>query len=187
MKRRHAILTLIVAAMAVLTVGCKKDKESVTLFAEIQETLNGNGKVYIDEHTPCWQNGDEVFINNATYPVSAASGALARIENVASANSYQAIYPASIVAGNDKNSNSSSLPVILPTKQTYRVANGRQRVEMPMAAHLTSGNTLRFYSLCSIVRVTVSNPLDRALPLASIELRAQAHSTSWCRLSPPTT
>ncbi len=178
MKRQYAILTLIVAAMAVMTAGCQKDKESVTLFAEIQESLNCNGKVYIDEHTPCWQNGDEVFINNATYPVSAASGALARIENVASANSYQAIYPASIVAGNDKNSNSSSLPVILPTKQTYRVANGRQRVEMPMAAHLTSGNTLRFYSLCSIVRVTVSNPLDRALPLASIELRAQTANLS---------
>ena len=98
MKRHYAILTLIVAVMAVLTAGCKKDKESVTLFAEIQETLNCNGKVYIDEHTPCWQNGDEVFINNATYPVSAASGVLARIENVASANSYQAIYPAGIVA-----------------------------------------------------------------------------------------
>ena len=164
--------------MAVLTAGCQKGKESVTLFAEIQETLNGNGKVYIDEHTPCWQNCDEVFINNATYPVSAASGALARIENVASANSYQAIYPASIVAGNDKNSNSSSLPVILPTKQTFQLANGHQRVEMPMAAHLTSGNTLRFYSLCSIVRVTVSNPLDRALPLACIELRARTAKLS---------
>ena len=178
MRRQYAILTLIVAAMAVLTAGCQKGKESVTLFAEIQETLNGNGKVYIDEHTPCWQNCDEVFINNATYPVSAASGALARIENVASANSYQAIYPASIVAGNDKNSNSSSLPVILPTKQTFQLANGHQRVEMPMAAHLTSGNTLRFYSLCSIVRVTVSNPLDRALPLACIELRARTAKLS---------
>ena len=178
MKRQYAILTLIVAAMAVMTAGCQKDKESVTLFAEIQESLNCNGKVYIDEHTPCWQNGDEVFINNATYPVSAASGVLARIENVASANSYQAIYPAGIVAENSKNSNSSSLPVILPTKQTYRVANGRQRVEMPMAAHLTSGNTLRFYSLCSIVRVTVSNPLDRALPLACIELRARTAKLS---------
>ncbi len=178
MRRQYAILTLIVAAMAVLTAGCQKGKESVTLFAEIQETLNGNGKVYIDEHTPCWQNCDEVFINNATYPVSAASGALARIENVASANSYQAIYPASIVAGNDKNSNSSSLPVILPTKQTFQLANGHQRVEMPMAAHLTSGNTLRFYSLCSIVRVTVSNPLDRVLPLARIEVRTQTAKLS---------
>ena len=67
MKRQHAILTLIVAAMAVLTAGCQKEKESgtVTLAAEIQETLSGNGKVFIDGDTPCWHNGDEVFINNA--------------------------------------------------------------------------------------------------------------------------
>ncbi len=163
--------------MAVLTAGCQKDEEYVTLVAEIQERMSGNGKVYIDEHTPCWQNGDEVFINNAAYPVTAASGVLARIENVASANTYRAIFPAGIVAESGKSSN-SSLPIILPTKQTYRIANGRQRVEMPMAAHLTSGNTLRFYSLCSIVRVTVSNPLDRVLPLARIEVRTQTAKLS---------
>ena len=178
MKRHYAILTLIVAVMAVVTAGCQKDEDTVTLIAEIQKPLNGNVGQHIDESALYWLNGDEVFINNATYPVSAASGVLARIENVASANSYQAIYPASIVAGNDKNSNSSSLPVILPTKQTFQLANGHQRVEMPMAAHLTSGNTLRFYSLCSIVRVTVSNPLDRALPLACIELRARTAKLS---------
>ena len=65
MKRQHAILTLIVAAMAVLTAGCQKEKESgtVTLTAEIQETLSGNGKVFIDGDTPCRHNADEVFIN----------------------------------------------------------------------------------------------------------------------------
>ena len=178
MKRHYAILTLIVAVMAVVTAGCQKDEDTVTLIAEIQKPLNGNVGQHIDESALYWLNGDEVFINNATYPVSAASGVLARIENVASANSYQAIYPAGIVAENSKNSNSSSLPVILPTKQTFQLANGHQRVEMPMAAHLTSGNTLRFYSLCSIVRVTVSNPLDRALPLACIELRARTAKLS---------
>ena len=163
--------------MAVLTAGCQKDEESVTLVAEIQKPLNGNVGLHTDESALYWLNGDEVFINNAAYPVTAASGVLARIENVASANTYRAIFPAGIVAESGKSSN-SSLPVILPTKQTYRIANGRQRVEMPMAAHLTSGNTLRFYSLCSIVRVTVSNPLDRVLPLARIEVRTQTAKLS---------
>ena len=163
--------------MAVLTAGCQKDKESVTLVAEIQKPLNGNVGLHTDESALYWLNGDEVFINNAAYPVTAASGVLARIENVASANTYRAIFPAGIVAESGKSSN-SSLPVILPTKQTYRIANGRQRVEMPMAAYLTSGNTLRFYSLCSIVRVTVSNPLDRVLPLARIEVRTQTAKLS---------
>ena len=163
--------------MAVLTAGCQKDEEYVTLVAEIQKPLNGNVGLHTDESALYWLNGDEVFINNAAYPVTAASGVLARIENVASANTYRAIFPAGIVAESCKSCN-SSLPVILPTKQTYRIANGRQRVEMPMAAYLTSGNTLRFYSLCSIVRVTVSNPLDRVLPLARIEVRTQTAKLS---------
>ena len=163
--------------MAVLTAGCQKDEESVTLVAEIQKPLNGNVGLHTNESALYWLNGDEVFINTTAYPVTAASGVLARIENVASANTYRAIFPASIVAESGKSSN-SSLPVILPTKQTYRIANGQQRVEMPMAAHLTSGNTLRFYSLCSIVRVTVSNPLDRVLPLARIEVRTQTAKLS---------
>ncbi len=163
--------------MAVLTAGCQKDEESVTLVAEIQKPLNGNVGLHTNESALYWLNGDEVFINTTAYPVTAASGVLARIENVASANTYRAIFPAGIVAESGKSSN-SSLPVILPTKQTYRIANGRQRVEMPMAAYLTSGNTLRFYSLCSIVRVTVSNPLDRVLPLARIEVRTQTAKLS---------
>ena len=173
MKRHHAIITLIVAAMAVLTAGCQKEKETgtVTLTAEIQETLSGNGKVYLEEHTPCWHNGDEVFINNATYPVSAASGALAQIENVKSAIAYRAIFPASIVAKSSQSS-SNSIEVTLPSMQTYRIADGRQQLDLPMGACLNSGNTLRFYSLCSIVRVTVHNQLNRELPLYRIKLKA---------------
>ena len=172
MKRQHAILTLIVAAMAVLTAGCQKDKESVTLTAEIQETLSGNGKVFIDGDTPCWHNGDEVFINNAAYPVTSASGTLAQIENVVPANSYQAIFPAGIVAESSPSSD-NSIKVDLPSMQTYRIADGRQQPDLPMGASLTSGNTLRFYSLCSIVRVTVHNQLNRELLLGGIKLKAK--------------
>ena len=172
MKRQHAILTLIVAVMAVLTAGCQKDEEYVTLVAEIQERMSGNGKVYIDEHTPCWQNGDEVFINNAVYPVTAASGAIARIENVASAHTYQAIFPAGIVSESSQSSD-NSITVTLPSMQTYRIANDRQQLDLPMGARLTSGNTLRFYSLCSIVRVTIHNQLNHELPLGRIKLKAR--------------
>ena len=172
MKRQHAILTLIVAVMAVLTAGCQKDEEYVTLVAEIQERMSGNGKVYIDEHTPCWQNGDEVFINNAVYPITAASGAIARIENVVSAHTYQAIYPAGIVSESSQSSD-NSITVTLPSMQTYRIANDRQQLDLPMGARLTSGNTLRFYSLCSIVRVTIHNQLNHELPLGRIKLKAR--------------
>ena len=172
MRRQQLFLILFMAVMAVLTVGCQKDEGTVTLVAEIQETMSGNGKVYIDGHTPCWHNGDEVYINNAVYPVTVASGAIAQIENVESAKDYQAIYPVSIVVESSKARN-SSIEIILPSMQTYRLANGRQQVDVPMGAYLTKGNTLQFYNLCSIVRVTVHNQLGRALPLGRIELRAK--------------
>lgn len=173
MKRHHAIITLIVAAMAVLTAGCQKEKETgtVTLTAEIQETLSANEKVYLEELTPCWHNGDEVFINNATYSVSAASGALAQIENVKSAIAYRAIFPASIVAESSQISN-NIIEVTLPSMQTYRIADGRQQVNLPMGALMFKGHTLQFYNLCSIVRVSVHNQLNREIPLDRIKLKA---------------
>ena len=159
------------ALMAVLTVGCQKDEGTVTLLAKIQDTMGGNAKVYIDGRTPCWHDGDEVYINNAAYPVTAVSGVLAHIENVESAKAYHAIFPASIVDKSSKSRN-SSIAVVLPSMHTYRLVDGRQKVDMPMSAYLTGGNTLQFYNLCSIVRVTVHNQLGRVLPLGLIELRA---------------
>ena len=159
------------ALMAVLTVGCQKDEGTVTLLAKIQDTMGGNAKVYIDGRTPCWHDGDEVYINNAAYPVTAVSGVLAHIENVESAKAYHAIFPASIVDESSKSRN-SSIAVVLPSMHTYWLVDGRQKVDMPMGAYLTGGNTLQFYNLCSIVRVTVHNLLDRVLPLGRIELRA---------------
>ena len=177
MKQQHIIFTLLMALMAVLTVGCQKDEGTVTLLAKIQDTMGGNAKVYIDGRTPCWHDGDEVYINNAAYPVTAVSGDLAHIENVESAKAYHAIFPASIVDKSSKSRN-SSIAVVLPSMHTYRLVDGRQKVDMPMGAHLTGGNTLQFYNLCSIVRVTVHNQLDRVLPLGRIELRAKKAALS---------
>ena len=173
MKNKYLHFSLIVAAIATLAVGCQKDTDTVTLGAEIQQTVSGNAKVYINDHTPCWHNGDEVYINNAAYPVMAASGSSARIENVVSSSSYRAIFPASIVPEGYNISSSSSVPVALPSVQHYELVNGHQRVDVPMGAYITSGSTLQFYNLCSVVRVTVSNSLNRELPLRSIMLQSE--------------
>lgn len=172
MRRQQVFFTHIVAVMTVLTAGCQKDEESVTLVAEIQKPLNGNVGLHTDESALYWLNGDEVFINTAVYPVTAASGAIARIENVASAHTYQAIYPASTVSESSQSSD-NSITVTLPSMQTYRIANDRQQLDLPMGARLTSGNTLRFYSLCSTVRVTIHNQLNHELPLGRIKLKAR--------------
>ena len=176
MKQRYFYLTLFVALMATLVTGCKKEEGTVTLGAVIQKPANS--KVYIDDHTPCWHNGDEVYINNTAYPVIAALGATARIENVVSSNAYRAIFPASIIADGTDIRSSSSIPVTLPATQQYQLVGSHQLVDIPMGAYITSGSTLQFYNLCSIVRVIVSNSLNQELPLRSIELQAQTAKLS---------
>ena len=176
MKQQYLYIFLIAAMTATIFTSCQKEEGTVTLSAEIQK--NTNSKVYIDDHTPCWHNGDEVYINNAAYPIIAATGSSARIENVAAASAYHAIFPASIVAEGSDISSSSSIQVTLPSIQHYKLVGNQQRVDVPMGAYLSNGNTLQFYNLCSIVRVIVSNSLNRELPLRSIELHAQTAKLS---------
>ncbi len=176
MKQRYFYLTIFATLMATFVTGCKKEEGTVTLGAVIQNPADN--KVYIDDHTPCWHNGDEVYINNTAYPVIAALGATARIENVVSSSAYRAIFPASIIPDGTDISNSSSIPVTLPATQLYELVGSHQLVDVPMGAYLTSGSTLQFHNLCSVVRVIVSNSLNRELPLRSIELQAQSAKLS---------
>ena len=173
MNKKLFLLSFIVVATAMLATSCQKEEGTVTLGAEIQKPVSGNAKVYIDDHTPCWHNADEVYINNAVYPVMAASGSSARIENIMSSSTYRAIFPASIVAEGTNIGSNASFPVTLPSTQSYQTLDGVQRVDVPMGAYLTSGSTLQFQNLCSVVRVTVSNSLTTALSLQSIVLNAE--------------
>lgn len=173
MKNFFLILPVLIIVLTLVSTGCQKEEGTVTLGAETQKPVNDNSKVYIDNHTPCWHNADEVYINNAAYPVMAASGYSARIENVVSSSTYRAIFPAGIVVEESNIGNNASFPITLPSTQTYQVLDGVQRVDVPMGAYLTSGSTLQFHNLCSVVRVTVSNSLTTALSLHSIVLSAE--------------
>ncbi len=141
--------------------------------AEIKNSVYTNEKVYISDHTPCWHNGDRVNINGSVYSIVAASGTSAQIPEVTRHDTYRAIFPASIVNSNSTNiSNNSDISVTLPSVQYFQMVGNHQRVDVPMGAYMTSGSTLQFYNLCSVVRVTVSNSLNTDLSLSSIILHA---------------
>ena len=163
-------ITILCAALALLATvsSCKKDQETVTLGAVIDQ----NAKVYVDDHLPSWENGDQMVINDDTYAITAASGGNGQINNVTAARSYRAIYPASIVASGSNITGSPSVPVTLPATQAYALVGNHQRCELPMGAYLTSGNTLMFRNLCSVVRVTVNNQTNVALDVTSITIAA---------------
>ncbi|MBR3412864.1 MAG: BspA family leucine-rich repeat surface protein [Bacteroidales bacterium] len=164
-------ISILCAGLTLLTLvsSCKKDQETVTLGAVIDQ----NAKVYVDDHLPSWENGDQIVINDGTYAITVAAGANGQINNVAAALSYRAIYPASLVAAGSNIASSPSVPVTLPSTQTYSVVGGHQHCELPMGAYLTSGNTLLFHNLCSVVRVTVNNQTNDALAITSITIASE--------------
>lgn len=173
MNKKHYLFTFIMMATAMLVSSCQKEEGTVTLGAEIKNSVYTNEKVYISDHTPCWHNGDQVNINGTTYSIVAASGTSAQIPEVTRHDTYRAIFPASIVNSNSTNiSNNSDISVTLPSIQYFQMVGNHQRVDVPMGAYMTSGSTLQFYNLCSIVRVTVSNSLNTDLSLSSIILHA---------------
>ena len=163
MKKVLFLSTLIAAVL--LASSCKKEQELVTLGAVISQP----GKTYIDDRYPCWNNGDQVYVNNAAYPISAASGPSAQIADVVGSDSYRAIFPASLVPANMDITNSSSIPVTLPATQIYTLVNGHQRVDAPMGAY-TDGEILQFHNLCSIVHVVVNNNTGSDMALDKLRI-----------------
>jgi len=161
--KKYYILAAAIATL--LATGCQKEQELVSLEAEISQPA----KTYIDNRYPCWNEGDEVYVNSAAYPVSAISGSSARIVDVVAADAYRAIFPASLVAPGSNIETGATIPVPLPATQKYQVVDGHQRVDAPMGAY-TDGGTLQFYNLCSIVHVVVNNNTGSEMTLRSLKM-----------------
>ena len=146
MKKQHIIISFIAALLALCAVSCQEELNpitTVTLHAVTQD-FNNDSKVYINDHTPYWQNGDRIRINGADYPIYAATENPAPIHNVAiCATGYRALFPAGILTNSDADINSSSsVAVTLPAAQVFKKVGPFQRVDVPMGAYFDSGNTL---------------------------------------------
>ncbi len=174
MKKQYIIFSFFGALLAISAVSCQKDRDVVTLNAVIQKVSN-DSKVYINDHTPYWHNGDQLRINDADYTLQTAMENSAQIPNVANSTSgYRAIFPAGILTNSDDNINSSSsVAVTLPVTQVFEMVGSHQRVDVPMGAFIDRGSTLQFHNLCSVVRVYVSNAINAQLPITGITITAE--------------
>ncbi len=179
MKKQHIIFSFFAALLALSAVSCKKDQDVVTLNAVIQKVSN-DSKVYINDHTPYWHNGDQIRINDVDYTLQTAMENSAQIPNVANSTSgYRAIFPASILTNSNDNINSSSsVAVTLPSTQVFEMVGTHQRVDVPMGAFIDRGSTLQFHNLCSVVRVYVSNAINAQLPVTDITITAESATLS---------
>jgi surface protein len=179
MKKQYIIFSFFAALLAVSVVSCKKDQDVVTLNAVIQKVSN-DSKVYINDHTPYWHNGDQIRINDADYTLQTAMENSAQIPNVANSTlGYRAIFPAGVLTNsNDNINNSSSVAVTLPATQVFEMVGTHQRVDVPMGAFIDRGSTLQFHNLCSLVRVYVSNAINAQLPVTNITITAESVTLS---------
>ena len=174
--KQPVIFSFFAALLALSVVSCQKDQDVVTLHAVIP-IINNDQKVYINDHTPYWHNGDQIRINDADYTLQNISMAnSAAIPNVTiSTSGYRALFPAGILTNSDANINGShSVAVTLPTTQVFEMEGAHQRVDVPMGAYISSGCVLRFHNLCSVVRVHVSNTTNAKLPITSITLTSES-------------
>lgn len=160
---KRTIYTIALAA-ALLAVGCQKENGAVTLGADL---VNSNTKVYIDNSTPKWNEGDPVWVNgNAEHAITDVNGTSGKIRGVAEASQYVAIYPAEYASGT-----ASAPSVTIPAQQSYTLVAGNQKMVTPMAA-VTTGSHLFFYNLCSLVKVTVENNTGADFGLKKITVKA---------------
>lgn len=175
-KFLNSALVIAAAFVCLIPVACQKENKVVSLDAKICSP--NDSKVYISQVTPYWVNGDQVFINTASYAVSSASSTSAVIADVAHATTYRAIYPANIVTSTDISS-SNSVAVTLPRTQFYATTSGNaQLVPVPMGAYITSGSRLQFHNLCSLVKVNITNSYNNSFTLSGIEMYAANSSLS---------
>ena len=165
--KRFSILCL--AALAIL-VSCHKESDTVTLGATI-ENLAGTAKLYIDANrTPQWENSDPVWINgNGDYSVT-LNGTTAQISNVVrdGNNHYLAVFPADMVASGQTGA-TGSVSLILPREQQFQSSS---QAKVPMIAYTTTGRTLDFKNLCSLLKLTVRNSTANDITLSRITLTA---------------
>lgn len=156
-------------AAAMVFTACRKDDDNlVTLNVNLSDYTGSNTKMYVDaSRYTHWTSGDQVDINGTTSPVD-LSGEKAKITGVATAASYTAIYPASIVTGTNT--------VTLPAEQTYSVdGSGNQIIAAPMAAY-TTGTTLAFENICALIKVDVTPNTD----LTMERIIVTSSSTNLC-------
>lgn len=192
MKKLFLFFALL-AGIAVMT-GCQKDQDVVTLKAVIgQDTKAYFGTPY----QPYWDSDDQVYVaglgtNPGSYPLyfiedddedeETVPTTFATIEGVPTSSVYCAIFPATAVKPGsvsipDATGSGIKATIYFNPHQEYIWENNRQRVNMPMGA-VSTGNTLYFKNLCSILRVNVKNRLDNEFDVMKLTAHAMGASIS---------
>lgn len=178
MKNSKVIVAALAACM-VLFAGCKKESNGFVNLGTKLEPVGANSKIYLNPNDvpQFFTAGEQIKINNNADPFNiSGSYTVKDVPAVEDGGTYYAMYPASIVTGN--NGVSATTTIKLPHLQTWETkAVGsvvKQKINLPCAAALAGNGdgVLRFRNLCSLIEVEWTNPTDNAQTIRSIEVTA---------------
>lgn len=160
------------AAVAMMAVGCQKDRNADGMLL-LAEGFNNNGsKVLVDGLTSTWADGDEVRINDQTAAVSVTTGnASVHLGSGVDAPFY-GVYPAGIY-----NSNSgASYTLNLPATYTHETDGTHQKLASPMVGYTDNSTSMTFKHLTAAVTVQVVNyHYDYAIVVDSIVVASNSY------------
>lgn len=155
-------------------VSCHKQPEGMQLVAE----GFGGSKAAVQGERSYWVDGEMVSINGTDYRVNVADGN-AYANDVEEAGSYCALYPNTLAP--DGATSNASVTVNIPSVYVYRTADGRQALDLPMAAYGTSNERLVFKHLTAAVTVQVINDFGIDLSVDSIVVTSNEYQISGSR------
>lgn len=174
MKKVQIAMVCLLAVAGMMMTGCKKEGEKVTLRAII-DTEN-DGKAYLNENKfPVWESNDPIWVNGVQKSVTPSNSDLRKgtVADVEPADGYMAVYPYDENVSN----NGTSVTVNIPRVQDF-VPNGNngQKIVPTMAAY-TTGNTLLFKNLHSLIKVHVANNTNAAFTIKRIVVNSSSKIT----------
>ena len=141
------------AAVAMMAVGCQKDRNADGMLL-LAEGFNNNGsKVLVDGLASTWADGDEVRINDQTAAVSVTTGnASVHLGSGVDAPFY-GVYPAGIYGSNS----GASYTLNLPATYTYETDGTYQKLASPMVGYTDNSTSMTFKHLTAAVTVQIKN------------------------------
>ena len=174
MKKIQIAMVCLLAVAGMMMTGCKKEGEKVTLRAII-DTEN-DGKAYLNEDKfPVWESNDPIWVNGVQKSVTPSNSDLRKgtVADVEPADGYMAVYPYDANVSN----NGTSVTVNIPRVQNFVPNDNNGQKIVPTMAAYTTGNTLLFKNLHSLIKVHVVNNTNADFTIKRIVVNSSSKIT----------
>ena len=165
--------TLLAAVALLLIAACHKEGDGRVEL--ILEPMNGNGAKLVigsDNVSGTWSDGDVISFNGTRVGITREDNTHAYISDANSRSVNSACFPATM---SDGDLSGSSVTMTLPSTYHYALSNGRQRLDLPMAARAAEGEPLRFRHLTAALSVVIRNDRSETLVIDSLVVGSDSY------------